>query len=108
MARKSYMAPVSSGKFDSSKQLTREDIEVHDSFLMINFKWFKTRQHGHSRKISLAAMSCSCLCPVIAYKNLLQEVKSTDSDPAFNYFGKKSKLLSITYNCKTNYLSWLI
>ena len=36
MARKSSMVPVSSGKFDSSKQLTTGDIEVHDSFLLIN------------------------------------------------------------------------
>ena len=60
MARKSNMVPVSSGKFDSSKQLTRGDTEVHDSVLLINFKWSKTRLHGHSRKIPLAAISGSC------------------------------------------------
>ena len=80
---------------------------MHDSFLLIHFKWSKTRQHGHSRKIPLAAISGSCLCPVSAYRNLLQEVKSTD-DPAFSYFGKKSKLLSITYSQLQNKLRELV
>ena len=109
MARKSNMVPVSSGEFDSSKRLTRGDIEVHDCFLLINFKWSKTRQHGHSRKIPLATISGSCFCPVTAYKNLLlQEVKSTDSDTAFSYFDQKSKLLSITYSQLQNKLRELV
>ena len=56
MARKSNLLPNSVHSFDSSKQLIRHDIQVTDDMLIVNIKWSKTRQVGHSRQVPIVAI----------------------------------------------------
>ena len=69
--------------FDSQKQLIRQDIEVLDDMLIVNIKWSKTRQYGHSQQMPVIAMPDHCLCPVVAYKAMVSTVVAKESDPAF-------------------------
>ncbi|MEW8544188.1 MAG: hypothetical protein AB2693_11700 [Candidatus Thiodiazotropha sp.] len=108
MTRKSNNVPVSVSKFDPSKQLARGDLTIQNDVLLVNFKWSKTRQFGHSRKIQLVSIPGSCLCPVTAYKNVLKTVKCELADSAFSYNLSKSKLGIVTYAQFQNKLRKLI
>ena len=104
MARKSNMIPNSVSEFDPKKQLTRGDIEIQNDMLIVNFKWSKTRQFGHSRKIPIVSIPNSCLCPVQAYSKMISKVKASADHPAFCYFNSKSRLLPIVYSQFHRYL----
>ena len=108
MARKSSMIPNSVGKFDPKKQLTQEEINLQDDYLIVNIKWSKTRQFGHSRQIPVTAIPGSCLCPVKEYSDLLQNVNCPSSSSAFTYNTGKSKLSIITFNQFQNRLRQVI
>ena len=96
MARKSNLFPNSLKDFDADKQLLRRDISLKDNLLIVNIKWSKTRQFGHSRDILVCSIPTSCLCPVSAYKNMLSLIPAKDTDPAF-CFKSKSGLVPISY-----------
>lgn len=100
MARKSNMVPTSVKTFDANKQLTRGDLTIENDLLLVNFKWSKTRQFGHSRQIPLVAIPGSCLCPVKAYKRVINTVQCSSTDSAFSYYAnvRKSKLSITTYS----------
>lgn len=108
MTRKSNMVPISVSTFDSRKQLTRGDLIVQNDVLLVNFKWSKTRQFGHSRQIPIVSIPKSCLCPVQAYKNVMKTVNCELSDSAFSYNLNRSKLGIITYTQFQNKLRELI
>ena len=99
MARKSNLLPNSVNGFDSQKQLIRQDIEVLDDMLIVNIKWSKTRQYGHSRQMPVIAMPDHCLCPVAAYKAMVSTVVAKESDPAFCFhsLNKPNRLVPLTY-----------
>lgn len=99
MARKSNLLPNSVNAFDSQKQLIRQDIEVLDDMLIVNIKWSKTRQYGHSRQMPVIAMPDHCLCPVTAYKAMVSTVVAKESDPAFCFYSrdKPNRLVPLTY-----------
>ena len=44
MLRKSNVIPEYIKSFDSHKQISRQDIQIHDNMLIVNIKWSKTRQ----------------------------------------------------------------
>ena len=98
MARKSNFVPTSVKQFDPNKQLLRKDIQVLENMLVVNIKWSKTRQFGHSRQIPVLAMPNSCLCPVTAYNNMISKVSACESDPAFciHAGSRKNKLIPVT------------
>ena len=98
MARKSNMIPTSIKKFDNKKQLTRSDIKVENDVLIVNFKWSKTRQFGHSRYIPISAIAKSCLCPVKAYTKVLRTVSCKSTDSAFCYYNRNSQAVPILYS----------
>ena len=91
------MVPNAAHQFDAKKQLTRGDIKVYNSMLIVTIKWSKTRQFGYSHEIPISAISKSCLCPVQAYKNMLSCVPATANDPAFCVSNKKSRYVAVTY-----------
>ena len=84
MARKSNLVPDSIHKFDPSKQLMRRDIIADDECLLISYKWSKTNQAG-SRvlRVPILAIPGSILCPVKAYKAMVQAVPGLQDQPAF-------------------------
>ena len=100
MATKSNMVPNAAHQFDAKKQLTRGDIKVYYSMLIVNIKWSKTRLFGYLHEIPISAISKSCLCPVQAYKNMLSCVPATANDPAF-CVSNKNHLLSFSKKVRT-------
>ena len=74
MLRKSNVIPETIDSFDSQKQLVRQDIQILDDMLIVNMKWSKTRQFGHSRQIPISSMPSNILCPVTAYSNMIKNV----------------------------------
>lgn len=102
------MLPNSIREFDDKKQLLRSDISAHTDMLVVNIKWSKTRQFGHLRQIPVTSIADSCLCPVAAYKHMVQMVPAMDSDPAFCYYFKKERLIPVTYSKFQNKFRQLI
>lgn len=104
MSRKSNLVPVSSKKFDNSKQLCRGDVKVYSSCLFVHFKWTKTIQFGNRVLIiPLVAMTSSIFCPVTAFDRMCELIPCSSDSPAFvkvikgkvtalNYFHFQQKL----------------
>jgi hypothetical protein len=90
-SRKSNLVPVSVKKFDSSRQLCREDITACSTYLIVRFKWTKTIQFGNRvLSIPLLAFPVSKFCPVQAFKVMCSMNPCSSSSSAFsiNYKGK--------------------
>ena len=97
ITRKSNMVPIAANKFDADKQMTRNDITVREDMLVVNIKWSKTRQFGHSNSIPVTSIPDSVLCPVKAYKTMVSKVPASRSDSCFCFYNKKSQCVPITY-----------
>jgi integrase len=84
MLRKSNLVPLTSAKFDASKQLTRSDITMLDSVLLVQVKWSKTVQTKNRRfELPLPAIEHSPLCPVQAFKRMVKLIPVPPTYPAF-------------------------
>ncbi len=84
LARKSNLVVTSPHKFDSSKQLCRQDVQIGSKGLLFTFRWPKTIQFGQrSLEIPVLSIPSSKLCLLSAYKNMLHRVQSPQSGPAF-------------------------
>ena len=108
LSRKSNLVPVSTKKFDKSKQLCRGDVTVFPSFLIVKFRWTKTIQFGNRiLKIPLLAYPSSKFCPVQAYKRMCNLNPCSSEDAVFSYVNK-GKCLPITYSQFQNKLRELL
>ena len=64
--------------------VTRQDIRLEGNMLLVTFTWTKTRQvGGKPLVVPLAPIPGSHLCPVKAYKLMLQMVPAPPMSPAF-------------------------
>ena len=99
MARQLKFMPTSVKLFDANKQLIRQDIEILDDMLVVNIKWSKTRQYGHSRQVPVVAIPNCCLCPVTAFKAMIETISARALYPAFCFHSlvKPKILVPITY-----------
>ena len=78
------IAPSSFKSFDPRRNLTRGDIAVTVSSLLVTFKCTKTIQFGKcALRIPLLRIAISLLCPVAAYQRMVQLVPDRRSSPAF-------------------------
>ena len=76
--------PISSRKFDNTKQLCRKDIIIKTSYLLVRFKWTKTIQFGDRvLYIPLVAIPSSKFCPVSTYKRMCEFNPASTESPAF-------------------------
>ena len=83
--RKSNVVPETRESFSPSKQLLREDVKIGDNLLLVHIKWSKTIQFGgRSLEMPVMAIPGSPICPVQAYKNMLQKVKCGPKSAAFS------------------------
>ncbi len=77
---------VATGNASQSKQLRRQDVVVGSKGMLVNFKWSKTIQFGQRvLQIPLVADVGNILCPVSAFKAMIQAVPAPDSGPALSY-----------------------
>ena len=84
MSRKSNLVPVSSRRFDKSRQLCRGDVQEFPNYLLVHFRWTKTIQFGNRTLIiPLLAMPSSNFCPVRAYHNMCNLNPGSPTSPAF-------------------------
>lgn len=104
-ARKSNLVPDSIKDRNSNKILLRKDVELKKEILIVTMRWSKTNQFGQRvLKNPLLEIPGSILCPVVAYKKMLDEVKAEESDPLFTL----PDGTCITYNQFQNKLKYLI
>lgn len=83
-SRKSQFLPDSLNKVDLFKIVCRRDVKYRDNMLYVTFRWTKTIQaSGRVLIIPLAPISGSVLCPVSAYLNMIAEIPTKPSSPAF-------------------------
>jgi hypothetical protein len=73
----------SSSCFDSSKQLTREEIVLNGDIVIVKFEWSKTIKFG-KRVIQtpLVSIPGSPLCPVTAFKHMCEMLPASEHSPA--------------------------
>lgn len=108
LSRKSNLVPISSRKFDNTKQLCRKDIIIQKSYLLVKFKWTKTIQFGDRvLYIPLVAIPSSKFCPVSAYKRMCEFIPASTESPAF-LIESRGKLIPLAYNQFQNKLKQLI
>ena len=83
-------------KFSSVKHLTRCNISITDSGLLVSLFWSKTNQFG-SRvlQVPLPTIPNSLLCPTSAFERLVAKVPGSPDLPAFAYV-VRPKLLILT------------
>ena len=84
MSRKSNLVTTGKEKFDCRKQLCRSDILVGDKGLVVIYRWSKTNQfRGRMHTVPVLAIPGSVLCPLKAYRNMVQALPGDGSLPAF-------------------------
>ena len=83
MSRLANIVPASLKSFDPHRNLTRGEIAVTGSGLMVTFKCTKTIQFGEHLRIRLLQISGSPLCPVAAYQRMINLVRTHHSSPVF-------------------------
>lgn len=97
MSRKSNLVATSEKKFDANKQLCRGDVIIKNDFMIVVMKWSKTIQFGERKlRIPICSIPGSVLCPVKAYKMMINTIHAEAHDPAFCR-RVNGKLLPITY-----------
>ena len=88
MSRKSNLVQTVSDK--CPKMILRQDVLQNKDGLLLNFKWSKTNQFGkRTHLVPLKSIPGSPLCPVTAYKNMLNLVPASNDSPLFVLKGKK-------------------
>jgi hypothetical protein len=72
VCRKSNLVPVSVGKFDCSKQLTRGHFQQTDDGLLVVLTWTKTIQFNERKLVvPILRIKDSELCPVAAFEKIV-------------------------------------
>jgi integrase len=80
------------------KCLTRADVIVGETSLLVNFRWSKTNQFGSRiHRIPLPRLLGSPLCPVRAYKVMCSRLSVKADQPAFCIW-KGTKVAPVTYD----------
>lgn len=93
MARLANIVPKSSKSFDRRRNITRGDVRVIPSGLLITFKATKTIQFGERKlNIPLVSIPGSPLCPVSAYARMLQLIPAPSCSPLFVIPGHTSNI----------------
>ncbi len=83
-ARKSNLFPPSVAAFELSKHLTRGQISVCKSGLLVTLTWGKTLQAGgRSLQIPICSIPSSVLCPLTAYHKMISMFPASADSPAF-------------------------
>ena len=84
MSRKSNLVTTGREKFNPKRQLSRSDILVGSKGLVVIFRWSKTNQFcDRVHMVPIVAIPGSVLCPVSAYKRMLETLPGHDALPAF-------------------------
>ena len=101
-SRKSQFIPANVGHQEVSRLVTRQDIVSCNKMLWVMFRWTKTRQVGGAPlSIPLAPIPGSPLCPVSAFKHMVEVVPASPESPAFvipSASGLKPIVYSVFHN----------
>ena len=92
--RISNIAPHSVREFDTSRHLTRGDIQTTTPGMLITLKWSKTMQSRHkSHVIALPSLWPSPLFPVHALKKAIAHYRPKNHDPLFQVWSPQGHYL---------------
>ena len=95
--RQSNVLPLSASQFDPSKQLSQSSISLYSDFMVVKVTWSKTIQFSQKTFfVPIAAVSGSNLCPVSAYRSLLDLVPIAPCNSAFCYLSHGNPVI-LTY-----------
>ena len=85
--RQSSAAPPTVAAFDPSRHITRQDITIKPTGVLLNLKWTKTIQRAtDAKKLWLPATTDPLLCPVRALNDYLQHAPAAPAlSPFFSY-----------------------
>jgi len=98
MSRKSNLV-FTPGKYSPNHIISRGDIKISKSRLILTFRSSKTLQFGKKlHMVPLVAVPGSPLCPVSAYKNMCSLVNIPADKPAFSMLNSKTTSVPITYS----------
>ena len=108
LGRKSNVLPVSLSKFDPTKQVTRASVNIQKNMLLVHVTWSKTIQYRERELfIPVCAIQGNVLCPVQAYRRMVQAVPASSISPAFCYY-VGSKCVPLTSTVFVNvFRKWL-
>lgn len=107
--RKSNLVPPTRFSFDLTKHISRGSFHLQpDGTLYLNITWSKTIQcRERSLIIPFSPIPHSPLCPVAAYKRMVQLIPAPLSSPAF-LVPLASSLTTLTYTSFTSHLHYLL
>ena len=93
----SNLVPPSSGSFDPSKHLCRNDLFNNEVGILVRLKWSKTNQ-CHDRRVSIPLLrkQGSPLCPLAAFSQMIKLAPAAPDRPAFLFVSNRS-LVSFTH-----------
>ena len=104
LLRKCNLVPDSTAKYDSTKQLSRGNIEILDEYVRVTLTWTKNHQFGNKPlRFALPFISGSPLCPATALINVLELVEGNPDESVF----KKSDGSCFTYRMLQSRLAQL-
>ena len=107
--RSSNLVPKSENSFDTTKQLTVDDIRMDGSAMLVSINWSKTIQSAERvLEIPLLAMPGSPLCPVTAVAQLLKSVPHKKGSPLLSYTDTFGNLRVLTYGQLSRSLKVLV
>ena len=94
--RLSNLVPHAFTGFDLSRHLARGDVIFGDSYAVLILKWSKTNQlRNKVHYVTIPEIPQSVLCPVLALKNMLQQIPGSHNDPLFTIF-RRGQWLPLT------------
>ena len=87
LLRRSNICPPSVAQFDHHKHLTRSDIDISSSALVVNLRWSKTNQHGDKTfQVPIAAFPGSPLDPPKLFAAFNDTLRVFPRDPCFSFY----------------------
>mgnify|MGYP001550464899 CR=1 FL=1 len=87
LLRRSNICPPSVLQFDHHKHLTRSDIDISPTSLVVNLRWTKTNQHGDKVfKVPIASFPGSPLDPPVLFAAFNDTLRVFPQDPCFSFY----------------------
>ena len=87
LLRRSNICPPTVALFDQAKHLTRADIEINSTSIVVSLRWTKTNQHG-DKVFKIPIISCpeAPLDPTALFTQFNNKLKVFPQDPCFSFY----------------------
>lgn len=97
--RKSNLVPESKATYSAKEQLSRSNVKMGGSVVLVEIEWSKTIQYQEKvMLLPLIPATDTRICPVLWLMLMLQRVKAEPGDALFSVRNKGGKVVPLTYN----------